>query len=118
MKILTHHPGGRHDDVELSGINLPSGSVPGTVLESPRIRFRGGGGLGTEFVENNCRPDNFRVNRYLWVSRGAEAAHQDHRRVLAAGPGGTTARGRLWPLGGPPGRPLVSEAFLSNKNSP
>ena len=61
MRLLTLHPGGRHGDEKPSGINLPSGIVPGTASESPRIRFLGGGGFGMEFVENNRRPDDFRV---------------------------------------------------------
>ena len=61
MELLTHHPGGRHGNVEPSGIDLPFGSMPGTASESPRIKFRGGGGFGMEFVENNRRPKVFRL---------------------------------------------------------
>ena len=60
VELLTHHPYGRHGDEEPSGIDLPSDSVPGTASESPRIRFRGGGGFGTAFLENNRRPDEIR----------------------------------------------------------
>ena len=33
--LLTNHSGGRHGDEEPSGIDLPSGRVPGTDSESP-----------------------------------------------------------------------------------
>ena len=47
MELLTHHPGGRHGDVEPSGIDFLSDRVPGLTSESPRIRFRYGGGFGS-----------------------------------------------------------------------
>ena len=34
VELLTNHPGGRHGDEELSGIDLPSGRVPGTASDS------------------------------------------------------------------------------------
>ena len=33
--LLTNHPGGRPGDEEPSGIDLPSGRVPGSASESP-----------------------------------------------------------------------------------
>ena len=46
VELLTHHPGGRHGDVEPSGIDVPSDRVLGLASEYPPIRFRGGGGFG------------------------------------------------------------------------
>ena len=60
MELLTLHPGGRHGDVEPSGIDLPSDSVPGGTSESPRTRVRGGGGVGMCFWKIIVAPDVFR----------------------------------------------------------
>ena len=39
VELLTNHPGGRHGDEEPSGIDLPSGRVPGSASESPKLGF-------------------------------------------------------------------------------
>ena len=71
-----------------------------------------------EFLENNRRPERFRVFVILYASMGAEAAPRGQGWAPPAGPGGAAATSRPWPLGGPPGRPLVSDFLLSHKKSP
>ena len=46
-ELLTHQSGGRHDDVEPSGDDLPSGRVPGRAPEPSRSRVDGERGDGT-----------------------------------------------------------------------
>ena len=38
-ELLRHHFGGRHDDVEASGDDFPSGRVPGERQNSPDLRL-------------------------------------------------------------------------------
>ena len=65
MELLTLHPGGRHNDVEASGIDFPSGGVPGAASEFPQTRVRGGGGVGSCFWKIIVAPDDFRSKGYL-----------------------------------------------------
>ena len=115
MELLTLHHSGRHGDVEPSGIDLPSGSVPGAASESPRTRVRGGG-VGSCFWKIVATPDDFRSKGFLSALEGAEAAPKGQGRVPPTGACGAAATARPWP-GWPAGRPLVFDGDLSNKKS-
>ena len=69
-------------------------------------------------LENNGRPDVFKFDVILEASEGAERVPRGQGRAPPAGLVGVAAAGRPWPVGGPPGRPLVSWCLPSNKNSP
>ena len=70
MELLMIHPGGRHGHVEPSMIDLPSGSVPGAASESPRIRFRGGGDVGSCFWKISVAPTILGLKGFYRRRRG------------------------------------------------
>ena len=67
-------------------------------------------------VENNGRSVKIRDLGILYASEGAEEVPHWQGRVPPAGPLWAASGGRLCPVGGPSGSPLVSGVFLRIKN--
>ena len=64
-RLLTYHPGGTHGDEEPSGINLPSGRVPGSASDSPPELGLMVTACRVTFLENNGHLIVFRVEGIL-----------------------------------------------------
>ena len=117
MELLTLHPGGRHGDVEPSGIDLPSGSVPGAASESSRTRIQGGGSVGMCFWKIIIAP--------LILSQKAIYRRRGRPRRRPGGRGGSHPRPHLRPRPGvapgpwlAPPAPLRQRAGISFRISP
>ena len=98
---------------EASGINLPSDRLPGRASRPSQIRVEDGGGFRRASVENNQRPNVFRVNMILWASEREPREPPGAQAGPTRGSPLDVAGGRPCPVGGPSGCPPDS-IFVSS----